>query len=557
MEKIFNESVAKVLTEGNNLSFYLNNPNKRGWGVLYARLRVGEELIRVSTSVRVKKEFWSVREGRVIIPHGATELEIGLHTIAEKHLLALRESVDNRFFEYLCSVNSAVNERFIVEDIRSNITHLIHTKIMPQKKNKRLLFQFREIVGNMPNEKSQRTMLGILRNFEMFLKAKGVEDSIGCINMSTLRSYREWLINDSGVSAARGKHCLNYIFTLCNKLERKEGLDFMLDKSKIEPIKETRSVEERKQNSVALTEEELKKIENLEVKGALKVAKDMFLLQCYCGFRFEDMGLLLQSGNIQEIDGVKFSVFKTQKKDITSHTPLNNPNLYPQAWEIFQRYVDKCPYTDREVSKYNQSIKEIAKLAGLDREITITSTQGEKKSKKVVKLYERISSHSGRHTFITNAIRYKGLTSNVLIHITGHSDTKMIDGVYSNLQGADKMSALNNALKTPKESQGKMSEERMSGDSSPVDFARWLVRMLGIDSDINRLSLPQLVEMISGKKGEIISKYGRERYEQIKAFLGVGLGQVDKGRLHVLFCKVLGHNVRLIGNISPQALRKL
>ncbi len=551
MEKVYNLSVAGVISEGNNLTFYLNTPNRKGWGVVYIRLRVGGELVRISTSVKVKREFWSVREGRVIIPRGATELEVGLHTIAEKHLEEVRSFVDTKFFDYLCSVTSAIDERFIVEDIKRNLTQIIRTKIMTQRNNKRLLYQLREIVGKMPNEKTQANVLGIVKNFEVFLKAKGIEDSVVSVNMSTLRSYRDWLVNESGLSAIRGKHSLNYIFTLCNKLERREGLDFKLDRNKIEPIKETRSMEERRQNSVALTDEELRKIEELEVEGDLKVAKDMFLLQCYCGFRFEDMGLLLQSANIQEIDGIKFSVFETQKKDITSHTPLNNPNLYPQAWEIFQRYVDKCPYTDKEVNQYNQKIRKLAKLAGLDREITITSTQGEKKSKKMVKLYERISSHSGRHTFITNAIRYKGLTPNVLIHITGHSDTKMIENVYTNLQGSDKMIALNKALFTPKPQEKR--EER--SDKTPVEFARWLVRMLGVSAYVDNISLPELVELISLKRGEIISKYGSERYEKIKKLLGVGLGQVDKERLGILFSKALGHKVRIIG--SPQSVRRL
>lgn len=380
---------------------------------------------------------------------------------------------------------------------------------------------------------------------------KGIPDAVESVNMKTLRAYREWLVNESGQSASRGKHCLNYIFTLCAKLERREGVDFKIDKNKIEPIKETRTMEERRQNSVSLTAEELKRIEGLEVQGAMQTAKDMFLLQCYCGFRFEDMGLLLTRSNIQEIGGIKFSVFETQKKGIISHTPLNNPNLYPQAWEIFEKYVDKCPYKDNEVAVYNQKIKELAKLAGLDREITITTTKGETKSKKVVKLWERISSHSGRHTFITNSIRYKGLTPNVLIHITGHSDTQMIESIYTNLQGTDKMVALNNALTTPNPQE---KREERSG-LNPVDFAKWLVRMLGISADVDKISLPQLVEMIANKRGEIISKYGRERYEKIKEFLGVGLGKVDKERLGILFCKALGHNVKIIG--SPQSLRRL
>lgn len=551
MDKNFNLSVATVINQGNNLTFYLNQPNKRGWGVIYARMRVGGTLLRVSTSVRVKADYWSVKEARVIIPRYASELEIALHTIAEKNLSIVRDCVETNLFEYLCSVNSPIDEGYMFDELKRNITQIISTKIMPAKNTKRLLFQLREIVGTMPNQKSQTTILNIITNFEQFLKAKGIADSIESVNMKTLRAYRDWLVNESGQSASRGKHCLNYIFTLCNKLERKEGIDFKIDKSKIEPIKETRSMEERRQNSVALTDEELKKIEALEVKGAMQTAKDMFLLQCYCGFRFEDMGLLLQRDNIQEIDGIKFSVFETQKKDIVSHTPLNNPNLYPQAWDIFERYADNCPYKDSDLSIYNKKIKELAKLAGLDRILTITTTKGETKSKKAVKLWERISSHSGRHTFITNAIRYKGLTPDVLIHITGHSDTKMIESVYANLQGSDKMAALNKALGTPK------PQERKEPQNNPIDFARWLVKALGLGADVERISLPQLVELIANKRSEIVSKYGKERYEKIKQYLGLGLGQVDKQRLELLFCKGLGHSVRIYGNVSPNRLKRL
>lgn len=133
MEKNFNLSVANIIKEGNNLTFYLNQPNKKGWGVVYARLRIGERLVRISTSVKVKADFWNVREGRVIIPRGATDLEVGLHMIGEKNLAMVRDCVETKFFEYLCSVNSPVGVEFMADDIKRNLTQIITSKIMPPR----------------------------------------------------------------------------------------------------------------------------------------------------------------------------------------------------------------------------------------------------------------------------------------------------------------------------------------------------------------------------------------------------------------------------------------
>ena len=218
-----------------------------------------------------------------------------------------------------------------------------------------------------------------------------------------------------------------------------------MDRKIVKNYKEPRSMEERRKNHIALTEEEIQRLANLRLdNNRLEVARDIFLLQCYCGFRFEDLSLLLDGKNLKESEGWKYVDFETQKKDIPSHTPLNHPNYYPQAYEIYEKYVNNSPYTDKHHDKYNKALREVAELAKLDREFTVTSTKGKSKSKKTYKIYEKISSHDGRHTFITNCIRYKGVDPNVLKSITGHADTKLIETVYCNLHEDDKLSVLLN-----------------------------------------------------------------------------------------------------------------
>ena len=291
-------------------------------------------------------------------------------------------------------------------------------------------------------------------------------------------------------------------------------------------------------DGIALTEEEIKKLQGLKLNKDLSEVRDIFLIQCFCGCRVEDLPLLLSSEHIKEDDnGEIYSTFKTQKMGITSITPLNT--LYPECWDIVERYIDNCPVVTRsDRQRYNQKLKELFKEGGLGREITYIGQRGKEKYTEVNKLYEVISSHCGRHTFITNCIRLKGLTPDKIKLITGHSDTKIIETVYSNLTKEDNKEVLRSAIS--------MGLDRGVSNSSPVDFVKWLVKVLGIEVKNNSISLPQMIDMLAHKKREIIQKYGMGRYEQIKEFISIDLGNSDKRRLEVLFTKATGKKIRLL-----------
>lgn len=546
-----------------NPSFYINTPNREGEGVVYIRYRVGGILYRVSTGVKVKEEYWSKAERRIVLKGNVSRLDWEIYNHYSEVLNSLRYEVEKKKEYYLCDTSTPISCKSIGDDIAQNLNPIYKMK----KKNTTtstisLTSLMKGIVMDMDNKTSQRTLLGTVSTFSRFLTEKGIEDCVSSLNMSTMRMWRDWLAEgDFAVTRAVG--CFSYIFTLATKLERKYDYDFQLNKSKIEPIRDKRTQEEKRDNGIALTSEEIERLVNIDLteRKKLVTARDMFLLQCWCGCRVEDLPLLLTGANItKDSDGVIHSTFVTQKRGITSIIPLNT--LFPRAIDLVEKYVNNCPVSTRhDQMKYNGRLKELAKLAGLDRKIKYTGQRGGKKHVDVNPLYEVISSHDGRHTFITNCIREKGLTPDKVKLMSGHADTKLIESVYTNLTREDSKNVLKKAIQETKgknstgesthrenESATESNARGESGVKSPVEFALWLLSALGIEVK-GSLDLAELVEKIVNKKAEIKSKYGEERYEEIKHFLGVGLGEIDKERLGMLFTKATKRKVRVnLGN---------
>jgi hypothetical protein len=89
---------------------------------------------------------------------------------------------------------------------------------------------------------------------------------------------------------------------------------------------------------------------------------------------------------------------------------------------------------DNNNSYYNYAIKMLAKLAGIDREITYRNAQDEEITEPA---YLKLSSHCARHTFITQKLN-EGVSPDKLCYLTGHTDDNMIKTIYSHLTSTDK-----------------------------------------------------------------------------------------------------------------------
>lgn len=169
------------------------------------------------------------------------------------------------------------------------------------------------------------------------------------------------------------------------------------------------SREKAEVDTIALTDKEIDAIYKLKLEHENdNDIRDMFCFTCLTGLRFSDV--ILVNKEKRTGDYLKFQDIKTGKFLIVP--------LRAKAIEILKRNNNK--FGEISNSHYNKRIKEVAKqLPALQQTVEIHTTNGGVRIDKIVKKWEIISSHTGRRTFATNAIK-AGIPAHVVMKITGH-----------------------------------------------------------------------------------------------------------------------------------------
>ena len=198
---------------------------------------------------------------------------------------------------------------------------------------------------------------------------------------------------------------IKIVKTALNYASEKKGVkysDAFRKKSFAKPSEET--------ESVYLNIDELNAIDALVMlpKSFDKV-RDMFLIASDTGLRYSDV-IRLTAENITEEGLIKIMTQKTSK---TIYAPMT-----PRVKRIFEKYEYQLP---KPISnqKYNQFIKDIAKMAGITAPVTRTHTTAGKLTTTTAPKYELVSSHTARRSFATNAY-LGGVPTLDIMKVTGH-----------------------------------------------------------------------------------------------------------------------------------------
>ena len=194
------------------------------------------------------------------------------------------------------------------------------------------------------------------------------------------------------------------------------GYNTNLDYKKFHP---TLKMTQRK--VIYLTKEEIARVRDLELSEAqayLDPIRDIFLFCCFSGLRHSDVNNLRRS----DIKGDHIEVTTVKTADSIS-IELNKVTR-----DILEKYKD-TPFKDNKAlpnytnQAMNRDIKELCKLAGIDEEIRVTTYKGNVRTDKIQPKWELVGTHTGRRTFIVNALSL-GITPNIVMKWTGHSDYK-------------------------------------------------------------------------------------------------------------------------------------
>lgn len=199
------------------------------------------------------------------------------------------------------------------------------------------------------------------------------------------------------------------------------------------------NIKETQSEIIALTEDELKAIINLDLKDFyLAVARDAFVFSCLTGLRFSDVKNLKKADVLDEYLNVSL-----QKTKDSIKIPLTS-----QSREILRKYANNpillaIPvYTGQKV---NKNLKKIGELANLNRPISQLRYRGAEMLKKTVPLSEILHFHCGRRTFITYMFG-KGISTEVIMKISNHK-THQNFSKYNNIKEQQKLEAITHAFK--------------------------------------------------------------------------------------------------------------
>ena len=167
-------------------------------------------------------------------------------------------------------------------------------------------------------------------------------------------------------------------------------------------------------DNVYLNEDELRKLQDLDLseRPFLDRVRDWFLLLAWTGSRFSDIEKI-DPANIKN-NMITYRQQKTNKKVVI---PVHNV-----VEEILQKYNYQMPEIISN-QKFNDYIKQVCRLAGIDGMESLTRTVGGRLVTETRPKYDLVSSHTCRRSFCTNMYR-RGLDTLMIRSISGHKTDK-------------------------------------------------------------------------------------------------------------------------------------
>lgn len=163
--------------------------------------------------------------------------------------------------------------------------------------------------------------------------------------------------------------------------------------------------------AVYLKDSELFELEQLDLSKSIRLdrARDLFLLLCYTGQRFQSLKDIVNPKNRDS----EFIRIKQQKTGIEIVIPI-----LPAVQNIFDKYDSIEVISNARLNLY---IKEVCKMVdSLHTKVDVEYTKSGMKISKQQPKHELIGTHTGRRSFATNFYNKKTFPIGLIMAITGH-----------------------------------------------------------------------------------------------------------------------------------------
>ncbi|MFH1052172.1 MAG: tyrosine-type recombinase/integrase [bacterium] len=179
--------------------------------------------------------------------------------------------------------------------------------------------------------------------------------------------------------------------------------------------KDDLTMKEKDTSYIALTIEELKRIENIELSSKrYDEIRDIFLLICYTCLRYSDVHNL----DIANFDFQNEMILTNQEKK----EELVQLPFHPKLKKLLNKYPNNS-FPKISEQKFNQYIKEVFKEAEFFEPFPIYKYYGPNTVRELIPKYKLIASNTARRTFMT--LLYKNnVPPKTIMKYSGHKDER-------------------------------------------------------------------------------------------------------------------------------------
>lgn len=384
-------------------TFYLKEPNGKKESLILFSCYFKEEAKKFvySTGEKIKPSEWSFEENRPKLKGSAKNLYAStIQTQLGRY---------SKIFEETESLDKISRENFTSQKLKNGFNN--EFKKVPTNKN-----LFFEAYDKFTNEKIKRKEW----SFSTVKRYKNIKN-----HLERFETKRKYKLTFSRINENFYSEFLDYSYNdlehYSNTVARNIGLFktflyWALNERYTynEAFKEFKTPKTVITEEVALSLDQVIEIFNLEFENkSLEKVRDVFVFQCLTGLRYGEMKA------INENVITKNAIQLKEEKDATKE--YREIPLMPVSAHILKKYQNNLPLISNQ--KQNKYIKDILEDAEFTQMTEYTRVQGVEVTKFTEPLYNRISTHTARRTFVT-IMRNKGIPDKTIMSITGHKDIK-------------------------------------------------------------------------------------------------------------------------------------
>lgn len=269
---------------------------------------------------------------------------------------------------------------------------------------------------------------GLLQALEIY---RGQKITFNQINKSFYNQFLEYSINNKKHSANTLRRNVGLLKSfLYWALENKHTYKTDFQKFKAPKAQPT--------DEIALTQSDINKVFDFDLSNNLKLerVRDLFILGCSTGLRISNYSKIRK----QDVLNDSIQVRDEKNKEKRLSIPLTDYSKY-----ILEKYDFQLPKISTQ--KFNDYIKEVFKIIGFDTPIKKELKIGKEIKETISPMYERVSSHTARRSFIT-VMKNNKVPDKLIMQITGHKNLEVFNKYYKPNE-TDKTDAMKAVWKKP------------------------------------------------------------------------------------------------------------